>query len=326
MVNLSLTACSFHLKKMNSKGSLHIYNLNRSLSVEDINGNCLELSDCSKLFFSFFDNYKQIVSYDEKQQSFMCEFDKNNYIEAKDFIMYYVKINSGNYGSSSDIIDGKTKNLKYKKEASDIDVRPFYLMIVFPKDNKEIVVQKGMFIFQNVGQYGIKTITTNLMQEFFSTRYGITLKCNTIAPSLFIKKVLKRENIKKISMIKNRKSLDIADNQSLGYGKEIREISNLNFSSSMWERIIEKIQYAAGGKYNLFEFENKEYNDLKVTVELGGRLRSINVHNLENLSIIESIPNDIKMPNGHANKEMLIDYFQKVASEYLEEMVLRIGV
>lgn len=324
MINLSLTACSFHLKKTNSKGNLQVYNLNHPISIKSSDGNCLEMCNCSKLFFDFFNNYKELVSYDEKQQSFKCQFNEKNYVDTDNFIMYYVKIESGNYGSSSDIIDRKTRSLKYKKTASDIDVRPFYLMIVFPKDNKKINVQKGMFIFQNVGQYGIKTITTNLMQDFFSTKYGITLKCNTIAPSLFIKKVLKRENIKKISMIKNRKSFDIADNQSIGYGKEVREISNLNFSTSMWERIIEKIKYASRGKDNLFEFENKEYNNLKVTVELGGRSRIVNVHNLENLSIIESIPDDIKMPNGHPNKEMLIEYFKKIASEYLEEMVLRI--
>lgn len=37
------------------------------------------------------------------------------------------------------------------KKSSDIDTRPFYLMIIFPKDNEKVTVQKGMFIFQMLG-------------------------------------------------------------------------------------------------------------------------------------------------------------------------------
>ena len=324
MINLSLTACSFHLKKANSKGNSQIYNLNHPILVKNPENDDLKFNNCAELFFNFFNNHRKLTSYDEKQQAFKCDFHESNYIEEKDFVMYYVKIESGNYGSSSDIFDGKTKSLKYKKMASDIDIRPFYLMVIIPKDNQNVVIQKGMFIFQNVGQYGIKTITTNLMQDFFSSKYRITLKCNTISPSLFIKKVLKKDNIKKIAMIKNRKSSDIADNQSIGYGKEVREISNLNFLPHTWKQIIDKILYVSQGKDNLFEFEQKKYDNLKIEINFGGRSRIINIHNLENVSIIESITDDIKMPDGHPNKDLLINYLKKVAAEYLDEMVLTI--
>lgn len=198
-------------------------------------------------------------------------------------------------------------------------------MIIFPKDNEKATVQKGMFIFQNVGQFGVKTITTTLMQKFFSNKFGITLKCNTIAPDLFVKKVIRKDNIKKLLMIKNIKSRDLADNIDIGYGSEIREISNLCFTEKTWSKIMDKIRYVAGGKYNLFEFEQQNYDNLKVIVEIGGRPRTINLHNLENLSIIEGIPDNIKMADGHPNLPMLLDHFQKVATEYLKEMVLHIS-
>lgn len=239
--------------------------------------------------------------------------------------MYCVKIYSGIYGNSSDIIDGNTQKVKYNKKSSDIDIRPFYLMIIFPKDNEKVTVQKGLFIFQNVGQFGVKTITTTLMRKFFSNKFGVTLKCNTIAPDLFVRKVIHKDNIKKLLMIKNVKSNDIADNISIGYGSEIRQISNLCFNKKMWSKIMGKIRFVAGGKYNLFEFEQQEYDNLKVIVDIGGRNRTINLHNLENLSIIEGIPDDIKMSDGHPNLSMLIEYFQKVATEYLKEMVLNIS-
>ena len=104
-------------------------------------------------------------------------------------------------------------------------------------------------------------------------------------------------------MIKNIKSVDSADNLSQGYGSEVREIGHLC----------------------LFEFEEIEYDNLKVIVDIGGRTRTINLHNLENLSIIEAIPDEIKMADGHPNLSLLLEHFTTVATEYLKEMVLHIA-
>lgn len=324
MLNLSLTACSFHFRRTNSKGNTKIFNLNDKVTILDKEENEITFSDLSELFVLFFEKYRTLIKDDEKQQSFRCEYGYEEKIETDDFKMFYVKIFSGIYGSASDIIDGKTEKIKYQKKSSDIDMRPFYLMIVFPKDNKNVVVQKGVFIFQNVGQFGVKTITTKLMQKFFSSEFNITLKCNTLAPQLFVRKVIRQENIKKFVMIKNIKSNDISDNIGIGYGSEVREIGNLNFSESVWNKMLEKVRFVAGGKYNLFEFENKQYDNLKVVVDIGGRTRKINLHNLENLSIIEGIPDEIRMEDGHPNLPLLIEYFKKVVTEYLHEMVLQI--
>ena len=239
--------------------------------------------------------------------------------------MQCVKIFSGIYGSSSEIVDGNTETVQYNKKPSDIDIRPFCLMVIFPKDKEDLIVQKGMFIFQNVGQFGVKTVTTGLMHKFFSEKFRYTLKCSTIAPELFIKKVVQKDNVKKLTMIKNIKSNDLADNINPGYGVEIREIGKLSFKEPVWEKIKSSIRYVASGKYNLFEFENKEYDNLKLVVDIGGKNRTINLHNMENLSIIEAIPDTIRNEDGNANFTLLVEHFKTVADEYLNEMVLRIS-
>lgn len=158
MFNLSLTACSFHLRRTNSKRNTKIFNLNEPLTLRKDYRTEETLQDLSEIFIKFFEKHKILVKDYAKQQSFRCEYDKGNYLETADFRMIYAKIYSGIYGSSSDIIDGSTERIKYKKISSDIDTRPFYLMVVFPKDNERVTVQKGLFIFQNVGQFGVKTI------------------------------------------------------------------------------------------------------------------------------------------------------------------------
>lgn len=324
MFNLSLTACSFHLRKTNSKGNAKIFDLNKPLTLQKNDGEEATFRDLSEIFIQFFERHESLIKDDIKQQSFRCDYNTGNYLETDDFRMFYTRIYSGVYGSSSDIIDGSTQKVKYKKKSSDIDTRPFYLMVIFPKDNERVTVQKGLFIFQNVGQFGVKTITTTLMQEFFSDEFNITLKCNTISPELFIQKVIRQNNIKKLVMIKNIKSSDTSDNISQGYGSEVREIGNLNFNEKAWSRLMDKIRYVAGSRFNLFEFEQVKYDNLKVVVDIGGRTRKINLHNLENLSIIEAIPDKIKMADGHPDLAMLLEHFTAVATDYLKEMVLRI--
>lgn len=325
MSNLSLTACSFHFRKMYSHGNDHVFDLNYPVLITSMDGEEYEFKNMMSLFNLFFEQYKIVSKNDDRQQSFSCEYNIDNYVDTEEFGMYYVKINSGNYGSSSDIYDGKTDKLLYQKKSSDIDTRPFYLMIVFPKDNDKVTVQKGMFIFQNVGPFGVKTITTEYMRDFFAKKFGITLKCNTIAPDLYVKKIVRKDNIKKLVMIKNMKSTDVADNINVGYGSEVRELSNLCFNDSAWNKIMGLIRHVAGSKYSVYEFENIEYDNLKVVVEIGDRIRRIDLHNIENLSIIEGIPDEIKMNDGHPNLSKLLKYFITVASEYLQEMVLQIN-
>lgn len=54
MYNLSLTACSFHFKKTNSRGNTQIFNLNTHFDIESEDGSKYHFADLSELFISFF--------------------------------------------------------------------------------------------------------------------------------------------------------------------------------------------------------------------------------------------------------------------------------
>lgn len=213
----------------------------------------------------------------------------------------------------------------HTKKTDEADERPFYMYIVIPKDSEEVTVQKGLLFFQNVGPYGIKTLTTDYLRNYFSDKYHLALKIFTVAPQLFIEKVLKKEAIKKIIMVKNHKSFDFADNMNnVGYGVETRTIAKLHFQNTTWSRIMDALRYSIKGQTSYFEFEQKRYDGLKVIVNIGGRDRTIDIHNINNLSIIESIPDEIQGIDGLPNKARLLAYFQKVTDEYLSKMVLQI--
>lgn len=323
MLNLSITACSFHLKKLKSLGNKNIYELNKPIRLFENSADEKQFNNSFELFKPFFDKYSGISIDEETNKMFRCSYN-NEKIESEQFIIFPVLIESGIYGSSSEIINIKTQKITHKKSMDEVDCRKFYLFIVIPKDSSTRV-QKGMLIFQNIGPYGVKTIITQKLQEFFSNNYKITLNCYTIAPSLFIKKVLKKESIKNITVIKNYKSLDGVDNFNLGYGKEIKTFANLSLDESKWEKIKNSMLYVSGAKNRLFEFlDGSKYDSVKATVKVGDRERIISLNNLENLSIIEPLPDEIKDNSGNPNKDKLIEHIKIVIKEYLEEMVLEI--
>ncbi len=54
MFNLSLTACSFHLRKTNSRGNTKIFNLNMPLTLQKEDGTECYFQDLSEIFVQFF--------------------------------------------------------------------------------------------------------------------------------------------------------------------------------------------------------------------------------------------------------------------------------
>lgn len=78
--------------------------------------------------------------------------------------------------------------------------------------------------------------------------------------------------------------------------------------------------YLAGSN-RIFEFENKEYDDVKICAEVGGRPRTIGLNNIENVSVIESLPDDLKDINGDIDTSRLIEIVCKQTEEYMRKVV-----
>lgn len=163
MFNLSLTACSFLLKKSHSQNCY--YYINEEIPVEK-NKNTVYYT-AKEMFISFFNEFMESVDDIEKKKTFHCMFEKSYQGETNYYYYLYTIIKSGSYGSSSDVVDTQTKKVVHKLKANHTIEKPFYLYVVFPKSNKKVNVQKGMLFFQNVGPYGVKTLTTEYMRDFF---------------------------------------------------------------------------------------------------------------------------------------------------------------
>ena len=258
MFNLSLIACSFYFQKLHSRNVNNIFDLNQGIEYENEDSGKIETIQIKDLFINFFKECEMTNNDEDEQKTFRCEFENSFAGETNDFYYVYAIVKSGIYGSASDIIDKDTGKVTYNKKANEADEKSFYLYIAMPKDSNDVKVQKGLLFFQNIGSFGVKTISTDLMRKFFSNNYGLAFKCRTVSSDLFIKKIITKENVKNLIMVKNHISDDSADNVRPGYGVETRIIGKLFYKDTAWDKIMNSIRFCARGKHNLFEFESKK--------------------------------------------------------------------
>lgn len=321
-LNLSLTACSFHLKKFNKKSKEYIYPLNKEIEKKDSDGTVVKrYQDVIEVFKDFFNEYSDYKEDMEEKRLFSCNFIEEDYGETSTYRYITATISSGTYGVASNIIDKETKAIVHNRTNNQADEKKFYMMIVVPKDNDKVRVEKGLILFQNIGQYGVKTVTTRYINEYLKTKFGISFYSGNISPDIFVKSLFDRKMIAQMILKKNYKSNDNADKIYKGYGEEVRVLSKLILDAPLKD----KMKTFAKGKVNVFEFEDINYDQLKLRVESGGRFRTIDLHNIENLSIIEGIPNEILEIDGQVNKIKLVEYFKTILIEYIDSMVFQIN-
>ena len=204
--------------------------------------------------------------------------------------------------------------MSYKRTKEDAEIMKFKVFFAIPKGRGTV---KGIILFQNIGQYGIKTITTEYLSKFISKELDLVLTTGNICPEVFVKKLLEHGGLRKIVYTRNNISNDKADIDEIGYGKEERVI--MGFSNI--KKWVEKLSGYLNGNKRLYEFENIDYNGVKFVTSIYGRERTIDINNINNVSIIEGIPDEIVNSFGDVKDVDLKNHFVKVTSEYLEHMV-----
>lgn len=316
MYNLSVTACSFKFRKKNKKKIDVIQYLNNNFVYRQNSHEEKSFPNAKEIFINFFQSFSDYEDDSEDKKLFSCSFDKKDIGETELYYYVLATVHSGSYGVPSKIIDSVTKKELMRTTNKQAPVKDFFVLVIIPKDNDEVHVTKGLLLFQNIGSYGVKTITTKFLSDYFSENFDLTTICGNISPKIFVDKLFKNGIIRELILIKNFVSDDEADKK--GYGKETRRLSKLKMSDS----IITKLKNFASGSCYTYEFENIKYDQTKLYVDIGGRFRTIDLHNIEKLSVIEAVPDEYLLADGTVKKQGLLEYFKTLAEEYIDTMSL----
>lgn len=312
MWNLSYTACSFVVKERFKREKNK--NLNDEFVKKDEGDQKLE--NVLKVFAEYCYTHKKLQDKEDEKRLYRVNLVEEGSNEDVNYAL--IEIESGRYGYKSKITDKDTQEVAYNQKETDAPLMNFYLTVIVPKDPAEDnKVYKGFMFFQNYGQYGVKTETVDGLKKFFSEVFNLTLWVGNISPEIFVETVLKSENIRQICFIKNNISTDSADSLPFSYGREQRIIERIKFS----KLFMEKLKGYLSGSNKVFEFESKDYDDVKVKINTGGRDRTIGLNNIQNVSIIESLPDDLKDREGDIDKNRLVNIVCVQTKEYMRRVV-----
>lgn len=313
---LGLRVYSFTLRRSRNRGADAVFPLNSAFEAYADNDS-YSIPSALGLFEEFISSSGVAADKEESQQLFRCDYNPTMSGETDDFAYLIFSVYSGRYGYKAKIVNRVTKETTYEKNKDEAEEKQFYVAIIIPKDNASSIAKRGLLLFQEIGVYGIKTITSDYMRLYFSRHYKLSLSITNLAPAFFLQHIFENGKIQKIRLSQYATSYDAADRlYGAGFQREERTLTPFRVTRELKE----KLKYVSESKYNFYHFEGIDYSDVRMVVDIGGRTRTINLHGIEDLSIEESLPDELLLADGTVNYDAFRDYIMELSVEYLKHL------
>lgn len=215
----------------------------------------------------------------------------------------------------------------YSRTKDDADIKKFRCLLYIPKDIANYKAKKGIILFNTIGNYGVKSITTEYLREFFK-EFNIVFETRSISVLSFLKYIIETKRLKKITFIKNRMNYDDFENMFVNSGREEKAI----IYPDMKPYFVSYLESIFANKKNqnisevkrgneIIEIQDEKYDDIKLVIKIGARERTVSLQSIEKLSIIEEIPEEI-FENREKDVDKFINYMLSVIDEYKEQINL----
>lgn len=319
MVSFGMLVCSFYVKKKFSRKNNGIYNLNREIVSSSDEKEEKSFNDIFELLDLFYEEFISFVDDERSKKMFSIKEGSKHIDETETYKAFSFIIQSGSYGVEADMTDRYTQEVSHHRTEDEAEIKSFHCVVYIPKDCEDVIVNKGILVFQSIATYGVKTITVDIMKSFFS-KLGITLITRSVSVEAFLQKLIDQGSLRKIIFYKNRISPNIADNILINTGRE--EIAYINpIFRQEWLRKTLKV-FKKADEDKIIEIpDDDDYDDLSIHFTLGDRKRTVRLRNLDKLSIVEDIPDGIVDKDDNAR---LIEYMISTANEYKEKLVFEV--
>lgn len=232
-------------------------------------------------------------------------------------------IESGDYGIESKIVDKNTQKQKFTKLVDDLDIKPFYFLLYFPKNSKY-----GFIILQRLGVFGINSIFSNHLSTFFKTKYDdLIIDFAPFVSKKLAKAFIEKGSIKELSLRRYNLPEDVADKLGiLEYHEDILSIelkitAKPKRSISINNKVKKFINNPNGAFFDVQELKRIGFdgeNNSKIKVMLGKNTRTIDLSDTGQIRPYYDIHDEVeKQKNGHP-KFSSID---EIAKSYLEDLL-----
>lgn len=319
MTNSGMLVCSFYLKKKFCREENELYSLNKEI-VANNEDNPKSFSDFFEILSTFYNNNLSFSDDEKTKKMFSIKEDSLFMQDADTYRAMTFVIKSGSYGIEADMTNRHTMKVSYHRNEDEADVKMFRCVVFIPKDIGSVSVNKGIFAFQSIATYGVKTITVHMMKRFFS-ELGFTLETRSVSIQSFLQKLIDQGSLNKITFIRNNISPNTADNILISTGREEKSYIKPHLNEKWLSKILAIFEKA--DKDGIVEIPDDEnFDDLSIQFKLGNSLRTVRLKNLDRLSIVEDIPEGIVCKNDETK---LINYMIETANAYKKKIVFEVS-
>lgn len=318
MTKYGMLVCSFYIKKKYSHESKTLYNINQEI-ISNTEEQNFYFEDFFKLISSFCKNYYSPYDNEKTKKLFSIEENSEYMNETDTYRALSFIIRSGSYGVEADMTNRHTNEVSYHRSENEADIKPFYCVIFIPKDTEETSINKGIFVFQSIATFGVKTITVDTMKRYFS-QFGITLETRSVSVDVFLQKLIDKGALKKVTLYKNKISPNTVDNILLETGREERSYINPIIRQDWLNKILKAFKKADEEKVVEIP-DGVNFDDISITFTIGRKQRTVRLRCLDKLSIVEDIPDDIAKQHDETK---IVNYMIETANEYKSKIVFEI--
>ncbi|EQB3099723.1 hypothetical protein [Clostridium botulinum] len=307
--------------------SVYALSMMNKQTNEEINLNDVKGENLIDIFINFMDDNNELYTNKKSMEKiFKTEDYEDNTYEKDNLELFRYSIGrlkTGAYGYSAEIVDANTGDINYNRGIADAEVMPFFFYLCVSTSE----TNRGILLLETKGIYGVKTIFYKCFQEYLNTNYkDIKLSIRTITPITYVDKYLRHGILQKIRFIRYNVPHDTL--RQLGMNNGTEQVYDeyiihkpLGFLDERRLTIRECI-LGQSSINNVIEIDGFEYENIKLEFKFGGKNKTINLSNIENISVNEDITNKVTLENGHPTKQSITPVLENIAVDYLNEMGL----
>jgi hypothetical protein len=234
-------------------------------------------------------------------------------------------LEKGEYGIESELLNVHDESTSYERTIDDAEMLPYYFLVVVPIDADEAVMN-----FQKSGLSGIKSVFTYDFGGYFSDVHpDFRIQINRLVPRQLLDRFFGRGRVIKIRLVRYGIPSDITDLINTGHTEEEGSLElQIRAKRGRALEIKERVQEILEGRRDLqsfIELRDFEYDNVKIELEIGGRYRTIDLRNPDNLRSHYDISNMISTHGGHPEYASIDDVSRGLMGEILDGMGLEAG-
>ena len=228
----------------------------------------------------------------------------------------------GDYGFTANLIDVNRRRRSYERKTIDAELLPYYFLAYLPSEEK-----RGVFILQRSSRRGIRTRFLGAFEEYFrsvcpSYRIGI----NPFVSEKLLDEYLKGGRLTKIRFLKFGLPTDLADAYESEGFEEMTGHAEFILSPERGAGfpLMKRIRDIALGKRDIgamYELVGEEHDNVKVEIDLGGNLRTIDLSDTMKMRSYIDISEEVRLENSGHPKFSSID---RISRDLLQELLIEI--